>query len=62
MPSLDSEMAVFVKGHRFPIKDTSAMALFTTRITRVVLVRVEDRSLLVVSWTPDGGMSVTRRP
>ena len=62
VPSLDSEMAVFVKGHRFPIKDTSAMALFTTRITRVVLVRVEDRSLLVVSWTPDGGMSVTRRP
>ena len=62
VPSLDSEMALFVKGHRFPIKDTSAMALFTTRITRVVMVRVEDRSLLVASWTPDRGMSATRRP
>ena len=62
VPSLDSEMALFVKGHRFPIEDTSTMALFTTHITRVVLVRVEDRSLLVASWTPDGGMNVTRRP
>ena len=62
VPSLDSEMALFEKGHRFPVKDTSAMALFTTHITRVVLVRVEDRSLLVASWTPDGGMNVTRRP
>ena len=61
VPSLDSEMALFIKGHRFPIEDTSAMALFTTHITRVVLVRVEDRSLLVASWTPDGGMNVTRR-
>ena len=62
VPSLDSEMALFVKGHRFLIEDTSAKALFTTHITRVVLVRVEDRSLLVASWTPDGGTNVTRRP
>ncbi len=62
LPSLDNEMALFVRGHRFPIEDTSTMALFTTHITRVVLVRVEDRSLLVASWTPDGGMNITRRP
>ncbi|MCQ3804102.1 MAG: pyridoxamine 5'-phosphate oxidase family protein [Acidimicrobiia bacterium] len=61
-PALDSEYALFVRGHRFPIEDTSAMALFTTHITRVVLVRVEKPSLLVVSWTPDGGMKVTRLP
>ncbi|MCY4371186.1 MAG: pyridoxamine 5'-phosphate oxidase family protein [bacterium] len=61
VPALDTELEIFVKGHRFPIDDRSALALFTADVTRVVLTRVEDRSLVVITWTPDGGMWTTRR-
>ncbi len=54
-PASDSLLALFVQGHRFPLDDTSAMALFTANITRVVLVRVRRRHLEVTSWTPSGG-------
>ncbi|MDE0231529.1 MAG: pyridoxamine 5'-phosphate oxidase family protein [bacterium] len=60
VPALGPEVSLFVKGHRFPINDTSTMALFRADITRVVLARVEDRGLLVISWTPEGGLRKTR--
>ena len=56
VPALQPEVSLFVKGHRYPIDDTSTMALFWVDITGVVLARVEDRSLLVISWTPEGGL------
>lgn len=61
MPALANEVDLFITGHRFPIDDPSTMALFTADITQVVLVRVEDRSLLVISWTPGGGLRTTHR-
>ena len=61
VPALDTEVAIFIKSHRLPIDDPSTMALFTADLTRVVLTRVEDRALVVLSWTPDGGMNVTRK-
>lgn len=57
----DEDMALFIEGHRFAIEDPSTMALFTADVTRVILTRVEDRSLMVVAWTPDGGLA-TRLP
>ena len=60
VPALQPETSLFVKGHRFPIDETSTMALFRADITGVVLARVEDRSLLVTSWTPEGGLRNTR--
>ena len=60
VPALQPEVSLFVKGHRFPIDDSSAMALFWVDITGVVLARVVDRSLLVISWTPEGGLRKTR--
>lgn len=60
VPALQPEVSLFVKGHRFPIDDTSTMALFRVDITGVVLARVVDRALLVTSWTPEGGLRETR--
>ena len=62
LPAVDTDVALFVKGHRFPIDDPSTMALFTADITRAVLARVEDRFLVVTAWTPDGGLLTTRLP
>ena len=56
MPADRTEISRFLEGHRFPVDDTSTMTLFTTDITRVVLARVEDRRLLVMSWTPEAGV------
>lgn len=56
IPADRTEISQFLKGHRFPVDDTSTMTLFTTDITRVVLARVEDRRLLVMSWTPEAGV------
>ena len=60
LPALDTEVALFVEGHRFPIDDPSTMGLFTADITRVVLARVEDQALVVMAWTPEGGLVTTR--
>ena len=60
VPALQPEVSLFVKGHRFPVDDTSTMALFWADITRVVLARVENHGLLVISWTPTGGLRTTR--
>ena len=55
------QQAAFVAGHRFPIEDPSIMELYVALIGRVVLVRVEDHSLLIESWTPSGGRSTQQR-
>ena len=60
VPALPGEVDRFVRGHRFPIADPSRLVLFTAALHRVVLARVEDRSLLVISWTPAGGLKTTR--
>ena len=60
--ALVSEVALFIEGHRFPVDDPSTMALFTVDVTRVVLTRVEDRALRVITWTPDGGVVTVRLP
>ena len=62
LPATGEDMALFIEGHRFPIDDPSTMAVFTAGITRVVLIRVEDRSLVVTAWTPEGGLAETRLP
>ena len=62
LPARDTEVDLFVKGHRFPIDDPSTMALFTADITRAVLARVEGRCLVVVAWTPDKGLVTARVP
>lgn len=56
----DTDVALFVEGHRFPIDDPSTMALFTADITRAVLARMEDGSLAVTVWTLGGGLVTTR--
>lgn len=61
-PATPAEVSTFVEGHRFPIEDASRLILFTADISRVVLVRVEDRRLVVMSWTPAGGLESTRLP
>ena len=58
--ALPGQVSRFVQGHRFPISDPSGLVLFTAAIDRVVLARVEDRALLVISWTPEGGLKTTR--
>ena len=62
LPATEAEVAVFLEGHRFAIDDPSTMALFTADIRRVVLTRVEDRSLVVSAWTPEGELAKTRLP
>ena len=62
VPALETDVALFVEGHRFPIDDPSTMALFTADISRVVLARVEDRSLAVTAWTPEGELTEIRLP
>lgn len=62
LPATDEDMALFIEGHRFPIDDPSAMALFTADISRVVLARVQSPSLVVTAWTPAGGLVSTRLP
>lgn len=62
LPARDTDVALFIQGHRFTIDDPSTMALFTADISRVVLVRVEDRFLVVSAWTPEDGRTETRLP
>ena len=54
------QLEVFVRGHHHEIDDSVRLALFTVNIARVVLVRVEDRHLVLESWTPDGGLTERR--
>ena len=54
------ELETFLRGHRHEIDDATPMALFTARIARAVLVRVDGQHLVVETWTPAGGL-VERR-
>ena len=51
----------FLAGHRYRIEDPSMMVLFVALISRVVLVRVSEGSLLIESWTPTGGHRTQRK-
>ena len=61
LPADTGQQAEFVAGHRYPVTDPSAMELYVALIGRVVLVRVQEDSLLIESWTPSGGRSTQRR-
>ena len=60
-PAAAAQQETFASGHRFQIGDLSAMALFVALIGRVVLVRVAGGELLIETWTPTRGLTVTRR-
>ena len=55
------QQAEFVAGHRYRVEDPSIMVLYVALISRVVLVRVSEHSLLIEWWTPTGGHSTHRR-
>ena len=55
------EVDVFVAGHRMPIEDPSVMVLFTARISRATLTRVEGQELVIETWTPADGLREIRR-
>ena len=55
VPADAAQQDEFLAAHRHPIDDPSIMALFVAMIRRVVLVRVSQHSLLIESWTPQGG-------
>lgn len=60
-PAGAEQQAEFLAGHRHPIDDPSMMVLWAALISRVVLVRVSEQSLLIESWTPAGGRRTQRR-
>jgi len=55
------EVDVFVAGHRMPIEAPGVMALFTVRISRATLTRVEGQELVIETWTPAEGFQEIRR-
>lgn len=55
------EVDLFVTGHRMPIEDPSVMVLFTARISRATLTRVEGQELVIETWTPSDGLREIRR-
>lgn len=57
VPADTAQRDEFLAGHRHPIDDPSMVTLFAAMIRRVVLVRVWHDSLLIESWTPEGGRS-----
>ncbi len=61
LPADSAQEAEFVAGHRYPIEDPSIMALYVALISRAVLVRVVENSLLIESWTPGAGRGTQRR-
>ena len=60
VPADAAELETFLRGHHHEIDDATPMALFTARIARAVLVRVDGQHLVVETWTPAGGL-VERR-
>lgn len=59
-PADAAQLDIFLSGHHHEIDDATPMALFTARIARAVLVRVEGQHLVVESWTPTGGLTERR--
>ena len=60
VPADPDQEAEFIEGHHHHLEDPSMMVLFTALISRVVLVRVADNTLLIESWTPSGGRTSQR--
>ena len=60
VPADDAQLATFMRGHHHEIDDATPMALFTARIARAVLVRVDGQQLVVESWSPAAGLSERR--
>ena len=60
MPADNAQLETFLRGHHHEIDDATPMALFTARIARAVLVRVERQHLVVETWTPAGGLTERR--
>lgn len=60
VPADAAQLETFLRGHHHEIDDATPMALFTARIARAVLVRVEGHHLVVETWTPAGDL-VERR-
>ncbi len=54
-PATAEETTLFIAGHRFAVEDPTSIALFTARLVRVVLTRVDGDRLLVEHWTPEHG-------
>ena len=61
VPATPAEVDMFTAGHRMPIDNPDAMVLFTTRIARATLTRVDGQELLIETWTPTDGLQETRR-
>jgi len=55
------EVDLFVAGHRVPIEDPSVMVLFTARISRTTLTRVEGQEPLIETWALAEGLREIRR-
>lgn len=60
VPADNAQLETFLRGHHHEIDDATPMALFTARIARAVLVRVERQHLVVETWTPAGGLTERR--
>ncbi|WP_420618902.1 pyridoxamine 5'-phosphate oxidase family protein [Candidatus Poriferisocius sp.] len=62
VPATTAEVDLFAVGHRTHIDDPhNAMVLFTARISRTTLTRVDGQELLFESWTPIDGLQEIRR-
>ncbi len=60
VPASTSELKMFLRSHHHEIDDATPMALFTARIARAVLVRVDGQQLVVETWTPTVGLTERR--
>lgn len=60
VPADDAHLDIFLRGHHHEIDDATPMALFTARIARAVLVRVDGQHLVVETWTLAGGLTERR--
>ena len=56
-----AEVDLFVAGHRMAIEDPAAMALYTSRVSRATLTRVDGDELVIEHWTPTEGLTEVRR-
>ncbi len=57
-----AEVDQFIAGHRMPIENPDdTMALFTARVSRATLTRVEGQELAIQFWTPTDGLREIRR-
>ncbi len=56
----DDLAALFAQGHHHEIDDPTRVAVFTAKISRAVLVRVEAHHLVVETWMPSGGLTERR--